>query len=63
MKVAYTTTCKYTGLVFRNIAECARWQDEPYPPGGTLRVFYNEAGQIVGGPLLEEVSDFKEIES
>jgi hypothetical protein len=35
--------------------------DEPYPPGGMLRVMRNSKGQITGGPLISEILTWDEI--
>lgn len=29
--------------------------DEPYPPGGMLRVIYDAAGRILAGPPVDEI--------
>jgi hypothetical protein len=39
MRVEWTYRCSHTGLTYRCALDgVARWADEPYPPGGTLRV-------------------------
>lgn len=62
MQIAFISTCKHTGLTHKNMVHnVAYWRDEAYPPGGMLRVMYNDKGQMVAGPLLSEMSEFREI--
>jgi hypothetical protein len=35
--------------------DAATWVDEPYPPGGFLRVIRNAAGRIIAGPMVSEL--------
>lgn len=61
MIVEYTQTSRYTGLTFRvRCVNVALVRDEPYPPGGQLRVLYNAHGQQVSGPHLAEISKWCE---
>lgn len=57
--VTYVYQCSHTGLVIRRRShEVSSIKDEPYPPGGTLRIFRNRCGQIIAGPLREELLSF-----
>ncbi len=51
-------------FTYRNPADCvyrvridgaASWADEPYPPGGFLRVVRDTEGRILAGPLVREL--------
>jgi hypothetical protein len=60
--IEYTYLCKYTGNIYRVKVDGARsWADEPYPPGGQLRVVRNEKGQAIAGPLVSEIIEWKEV--
>lgn len=44
------------GSVYRmRIEGVALVRDEPYPPGGMLRVIYDGAGRILAGPPVHEI--------
>lgn len=56
MKCLYTYRSQYTGLVFRvEASDVETVTDEPYPPGGMLRVMRGKSGGIIGGPLVSEL--------
>ena len=60
MRIRYSTLCSYTGIVRRYEAEnVASYADEPYPPGGFLRVLRNASGQIMAGPWVPEILTFE----
>lgn len=62
--VTYMYQCTHTGLVFRRRThEVSSIKDEPYPPGGTLRIFRDDCGQIIAGPMVEEIISFDIAES
>jgi hypothetical protein len=45
-----------SGSVYRQTIEGAVLAiDEPYPPGGMLRVIYDTAGRILAGPPVDEL--------
>jgi hypothetical protein len=63
MRIEYAYKCAHTGLTFRCALDgVASWTDEPYPPGGSLRVMRNAAGQIIAGPMVEELTAFRVID-
>lgn len=37
------------------IDNVASWKDEPYPPGGFLRVMRDADGRVLGGPHVDEL--------
>lgn len=43
---------------YRNRIRFHSWVDEPYPPGGFLRVMRDESGRIVAGPLVSEITEW-----
>jgi hypothetical protein len=44
------------GCVYRvRIDGVASWENEPYPPGGFLRVVRDAEGRILAGPLVDEL--------
>jgi len=48
--------CTPSGEVSRQTIHGAAFViDEPYPPGGMLRVIYDGAGRILAGPPLHEI--------
>lgn len=54
--VVYCYKCQYTGQTFRvHVHGVHSWEDEPYPPGGMLRVCRNAEGQAIAGPLVSEL--------
>jgi hypothetical protein len=56
MTVTYTKGCKRTGLIFRiRYSGVATIRDEPYPPGGALRVLRDVQGKILAGPSLDDI--------
>lgn len=60
MVITYVTRCAGTGLRFRNrAAHVASVTDEPYPPGGTLRVIRDAQGRVLGGPLVSEIESWE----
>ena len=60
MTISYIYQCSYTGLTYRcKVFNVATVKDEPYPPGGMLRVCRNDKGQSIAGPLVSELVDWK----
>lgn len=50
------TYCNPAGDVYRvRIDNVASWKDEPYPPGGFLRVMRDADGRILAGPHVDEL--------
>lgn len=48
--------CTPSGEVSRQTIHGAAFViDEPYPPGGMLRVIYDAAGRILAGPPVDEI--------
>ena len=53
--------CHYTyqnraGCVYHvRVENVASWADEPYPPGGFLRVMRDADGRILSGPHVDEL--------
>ena len=53
--------CHYTyqnraGCVYHvRVENVASWVDEPYPPGGFLRVMRDADGRILAGPHVDEL--------
>lgn len=45
---------------YRNRISFHSWADEPYPPGGFLRVMRDASGRIVAGPLVSEIIEWAE---
>lgn len=59
--ILYTYSSRPGGTVYRVRAEgVATVTDEPYPPGGFLRVMRDEAGRLIGGPLVSELLTFSD---
>ena len=59
MTITYTYKCSYTGLTYKCKAfNVASFKDEPYPPGGMLRVCRNASGQSICGPLVSELIEW-----
>ncbi len=56
MIVEYITRNAYTTT--RHRIECDTVTDEPYPPGGFLRVMRRD-GQIVAGPYIPEIQSWR----
>ena len=57
--VVYTLQTSYKGLTYRTQHKgVASIVDEPYPPGGTLRVLRNADGRIISGPLVSEITSW-----
>ena len=38
-----------------SVENVASWEDEPYPPGGFLRVMRDVEGRILAGPHVDEL--------
>lgn len=54
--ILYTYRQSPGGTLYRVRAhDVASWRDEPYPPGGHLRVMRDAAGRIIGGPLVSDL--------
>jgi len=63
MKIEFIYT-NPAGCTYRvRVDNVVSFNDEPYPPGGMLRVCRNVAGQIIAGPLVSELVDWKVIET
>ncbi len=45
--------------VYRNRISFHAWSDEPYPPGGFLRVMRDVQGRAIAGPLVSEIVSWK----
>ena len=59
--IDYTYLCSYTGRIYKcRTYNVSTWADEPYPPGGMLRVMRNSYGQIVAGPMVSELISWNE---
>jgi hypothetical protein len=55
-----TYTVKTPYATYRGKIIFHSWEDEPYPPGGFLRVMRDETGRIVAGPLVSEIVEWVE---
>ena len=44
------------------IDNVATVMDEPYPPGGMLRVMRDKDGRILAGPLVSELTSWQTLE-
>lgn len=59
--IIYTYKDAYTRLIYRcRIDNVHTVADEPYPPGGFLRVAKNAQGQMLSGPLVSELMIWQE---
>ena len=56
MLIEYITRTAYA--TYRHRIECDTVTDEPYPPGGFLRVM-RRAGQVVAGPHVSEIQSWR----
>jgi hypothetical protein len=63
MATAEYTYATQSGDIYRvRVSDAASWVDEPYPPGGFLRIVRNKVGQIIHGPLVSELLSWEWIE-
>ena len=61
MNITYTYRCSRTDLEFRvKVEDAVTVKDEPYTPGGMLRVVRNGQGQAIAGPLVSEITSWVE---
>ena len=56
---AIFTYINAAGCTYRvQVENVATWTDEPYPPGGFLRVLRDEAGRVLAGPHVDELIEW-----
>ncbi len=56
MVILYSYCCGYTGLIYRcRVVDVVSVVDEPYPPGGMLRVCRNARRRMLAAPLVSEI--------
>lgn len=61
--VIYQYRCSRTKLEFRcKIENVSTITEEPYPPGGFLRVCRDFENKLLCGPLVSEITSWKEID-
>lgn len=56
MLIEYTTRTAYA--TYRHRIECDTVTDEPYSPGGFLRIMRRD-GYIVAGPYVQEIQSWR----
>jgi len=54
MIINYTIDNGYSVTKWK-IRDVASWKDEPYPPGGFLRIMRDKDGRILSGPHTDEI--------
>lgn len=55
MIVRFTHQNSEGDLFHTRVDNVASWHDEPYPPGGFLRVIRDINGHILAGPHVDEL--------